>query len=91
MAKLEFDPKDPDEVDDFAIDWTERLNGETISTSTWTATGGVTVDSDTFTDTVATARLSGGTLNAHAVVTNRIVTDASRTLDQSANLKIRAK
>src|SRR5690554_4842069 len=32
-----FDPKDPDERDDFKLDWTPRLAplGDTIETSTW--------------------------------------------------------
>jgi hypothetical protein len=54
--------KDPDAVLDYAIDWTDRLGSDTISTSTWTVPSGITKDSDNKTTAKTTIWLSGGTV-----------------------------
>lgn len=82
--------KDPDATLDYTIDWTEWLSAidDTISTSTWVAQAGLTVDSDTNTTTTATAFVSGGTAGTTLTLTNRITTVGGRTDDRSITLKI---
>lgn len=83
--------KDPDEVLDYIRDWSALLDGDTISTSTWTAETGITVDSSSNTTTTATIWLSGGTVNQNYSVVNRIVTAGGRTHEKTLTFKIRAK
>lgn len=92
MAFLSWPPKDPDEVLDYQIDWTKRLDGDTILTSTFIIdTGTVVIDSDSNTTTVTTVFLSGGTIGDTDIITNRVTTAGLRTMDQSVKLKIKAK
>lgn len=83
--------KDPDEVLDYEIDWTARLVGDTISSSTWIIPDGITKNSDTFTSTSALVWLSGGVEGASLLLVNRVVTAGGRTMDQSVALKIKTK
>lgn len=89
---LRWPKKDPDEVLDYQVDWTERLDGDTIASSIFIIeTGNVVIDSDSNTTTVTTVWLSGGTLDEECVITNRITTNGGRTMDQSVKLAIRSK
>lgn len=80
--------KDPDAVLDYSFDWSAWLVSDTISTSTWTAGTGITIDSNSSTTTVTTVWLSGGTASVAYTVTNRIVTAASRTDDRSLTINV---
>lgn len=81
--------KDPDDVLDYQIDWSDWLpTGDTISTSTWTADTGITVDSESETTTVATVWLSGGTVGNTYSVRNRIVTTGGRTKDKTIRIRV---
>ncbi len=80
--------KDPDAILDYINDWVYWLNGDTISTSQWTADTGITVVSSIKTDTTATVWLSGGTVGSTYLVTNRIVTVAGRTDDRSISIRV---
>ena len=100
-------PKDPDEVLDYEIDWSDpdapRLaTGDTIASSTWLAgdplsqtwpaeTGWLVKDSDTTTTTKSIIWLSGGTLGETYALTCRITTAQGRTHDCSVKLQIKAK
>ena len=72
--------KDPNEILDYAIDWgAEWLDGDTITASVWDVPADdVTIQRDTFTDTLATVWLSGGTLDTVSRVYNTITTAAGR-------------
>lgn len=84
--------KDPDAVLDYGFDWDPWLaSGETISTSSWVADSGLTVDTSSATSTVATVWLSGGTAGQDYIVTNEIVTSASRTDNRSMLIKVRER
>lgn len=87
---MEFSPKDPDDEDDFALDWSNLLaTGETISACTATVeSGGVAVDSTSITSPITTARISGGTLNTTARVRYRATTSTGRQLDQTISFSI---
>lgn len=88
---LTWPTKDPNEVLDYQIDWTERLEvGETISLSTFSVEiGTVTIDSSSDEAGVTTVWLSGGADGELCVILNRILTSAARTYDQSVKLRIR--
>jgi len=81
--------KDPDALKDYAVDWTDWLDGDTIAASQWIdATDDLTIESDSFTSTVAIAWISGGTVGQTYVVTNRITTAAGRIDDRSIEIRI---
>lgn len=80
--------KDPDATLDFAVDWTDWLNGDTIVSSVWIAASGITIVRSTNTTQVATVWLSGGSNSADYIVTNRITTAAGRIDDRSFKLKV---
>lgn len=83
--------KDPNEVLDYIIDWSARLETDTISTSTWIVPSGITKNSDSHTTTTTTAWLQGGTEGDSYSLVNRVVTAASRTMDQTVKLKVKSK
>lgn len=96
--RLEWDFKDPDEVLDFDIDWESALtdeegNVDVINASDWSLTvaGGLTIDSEQFTNQATKIWLSDGTLGANCELLNRITTTGGRTLDQTVFLKIRKR
>lgn len=67
---------------DYAINWSEWLQGATISTSTWAVEvggGGLTIDSESETSTTATVRVSSGTIGVTYTLKNTIVTSTSIT------------
>lgn len=68
------------EVLDYTFDWSTNEwleSSETISTSSWVAATGVTVDSDSNTTTTATIWVSGGTSGQTYKLTNTITTSNS--------------
>lgn len=80
-------PKDPQSTLDYEIDWANGgandgsatdygwLQGDTIKTSTWAATTGITVVSSSMTTTKTIVWLSGGTAGSSYEVTNTITTN----------------
>lgn len=80
--------KDPDAVLDFRINWAEWLGSDAISTSTWIADAGVTVEAHSATGKVTTVWLSGGLHGRRYHVTNRIVTEGGRTDDRTIMLSV---
>jgi hypothetical protein len=83
--------KDPDAILDYTFDWSEWLGTDTISTSAFTLTSGLTKDSDSKTTTTTTIWLSGGTSGSTYLVTNRIVTAGGRTEDRSIMIEVRSR
>lgn len=84
--------KDPQAVLDYGFDWQADgylASGETISTSTWTAATGLTVQSSSNTTTTTTVWLSGGTHGEDYLITNRIVTNGGRTDERSQLIRCR--
>jgi hypothetical protein len=78
--------KAPNEVKEYTINWGDlHLGVDTISTSVWepSVPSGLTEDSETQDTNVATVWLSGGTAGTLYAKTNRIVTAAGRTLEQT--------
>lgn len=70
--------KRPAEVRIYTHDWSGYLGEDTISTSSWSATG-ATIDTDDNDDTTVTVTVSGGTAGAIAQLTNTVVTSGGET------------
>lgn len=91
MANPDF-TKDPDDILDYSFDWTAWLaTNETISTSTWLNSPGITVNSSTNTAQIATVWLSGGVSGNPYTVTNRIVTNQGRQVDRTMTIRVTNK
>lgn len=89
---LSWSPKDPDEILDYDIDWSDRLGDDTISNSSWTLVSGTVVIGTTqISDTATKVWLSGGMLGETCYIENLITTAGGRTYDQTVKLRIRAK
>lgn len=75
MSSIKF-LKDPLAVLDYTIDWSDFLtDGDTIIASEWiNASMDITIDSNTFTSTTATAWVSGGITNNSYDLVNHITT-----------------
>ncbi len=86
-------PKDPDEVLDYQVDWSARLDtGEVITTSVFSIVAGtVTIDSQSFNGALSTVWLSGGTEGETNVLSCEIETDEGRTYNESVRLRIRTR
>lgn len=83
---------DPASVLDYAVDWSGWLaDSETISASSWTVPSGITQTTPTpsFTTTVTTIWLTGGTLMTSYSVVNHITTNQGRQQDQTITLQVR--
>jgi hypothetical protein len=87
---LAWPPKDPVEVADFEVDWTDKLAGDTIETSSFSlqTAAGLTIESEDKTANSATVWLSGGTAGQTATIVNTITTAGGRTLEEVVNLAI---
>jgi len=80
--------KAPGEVDDFGIDWSDRLQvGETIASAT-VAVGGVSLDDSDHTSTTTVARVSGGNPIQTATIDFAVTTSTGRILDGGYSLII---
>lgn len=85
--------KDPDEVLDYLVDWTARLDlAENISTSAFTVVSGdVVIQTMSFTTKKSTVWLTGGTSGISCVLRCLITTTAGRTYDEAVRLRVRSK
>lgn len=93
---LTWPPKDPEEVLDYTIDWSDRMSGDTITTSEWEMDPDnddelLIEDSNSISGENTIIWLSGGTLGETYFLTNHIVTSAGREMDQTVKLKIKSK
>lgn len=83
------EPKDPDEIEDFSVNWAGRLDeGDTVATSIWDVPVGLTMESNGFTASTTTIWLSGGTAGQSYEFNNRVVTTGGRTFDQEIWLRV---
>lgn len=93
MAALTWErAKDPDEIIDYLMDWSDELDADVITSSEWIVPVGITADDTTiFTNTTAKIWLSGGTAGENYAFVNRVTTAAGRTLDRTAKLRVRVR
>ena len=80
--------KDPDEVLDYQIDWSTRLDtSDTITgTATWAVPSGITKDSQADTTTTSTITLSGGTAGAQYSLSATVTTTGGDTHQEFAQV-----
>lgn len=90
---LSWNYKDPNEVLDYDIDWSARLDtGDAIATSTWTVTAGaLVIGSNSFSSKATKVWLSAGTADLTYYLTNRITTTGGRTMDQTVKLRVKQR
>jgi hypothetical protein len=89
MARAIFwESKDPNDIEDFAVDWTNQLNGESITAASWSIVhaAGVVIEASQIASPLAKVRLSGGNLNETAFLMCRVTTSSGRQLDQTVKL-----
>ncbi len=93
---MQWPAKDPDDVLDFALDWSEQLEADgtvevpdTITTATWTVPAGLTKNSQVEEDGLVTVWLSGGEAGSRYDIGCRIVTGGGRTYDRTISLSVR--
>lgn len=91
IAKLP--KKDPQEVLDYSIDWTARLDGDTITafTPTLVNAAGVTIDFHTNTTVTSTVWLSGGTLGETVSIRYHVTTAGGRQMERTLSVRIESK
>jgi hypothetical protein len=82
--------KDPNATLDYSFNWAPWLAivTDTIASVTWVKSVGLTIVSQSFTGTSATAFISGGVLGALESLTCRITTAGGRTEDRTIFLQI---
>ena len=81
--------KDPDAVLDFAVDWSEWIEGQdTIVTSVWESPDGLTTADPDLDGAKATIWLSGGVANMTYRVVNRVTTSAGRVDDRTLRVRV---
>lgn len=88
--------KDPNEVLDYAIDWTARLpGGDTLTNSTWSIVESnpvLTIDNQSMDPAGLTVVwLGSGAVGVTYHLLNRVTTLGGRTMDQTVKLKIKEK
>lgn len=90
---LVWPPKDPGEVLDYDLDWTLRLNGDTIATSVWSIHTGsaLLITSQSNNATVSKVILSGGLLGKTYTLKNTITTASGDTMIETVTILIKAK
>lgn len=82
--------KDPGDRIDYTINFTDWLNGDTITgTPSWTVPSGLTLYAQSNTTTAATVWLSGGTNNEEYVVVCQITTTGGRIKQQGFIVKVK--
>lgn len=85
--------KDPDAIKDYVGDWSAWLGEDVILTSTWDVSpvevGGLSMDSNTYSQTTTKVWLRGGIPNRIYKLRNRVTTGAGRTQDVTLRIVIK--
>jgi hypothetical protein len=77
--------KAPVERKDYGFDWTDLLDGDSVSTSEWTVEGdAIQEDGSIVVDNIHLVWLKGGALGDEAIVSNTVTTLAGRIFVRSA-------
>ena len=86
------DTKTTTEVRQEVINWLPEMSLsspiDVISTSTWSSDGGLTVDSNSKTDSTTTAVISAGQLGKYCKLVNTVVTTAGYTYTKTLIMEI---
>lgn len=91
MAKAWAQTKDPEEIRDYGIDWSQAIGTKTITASTWDVVSGtVVIVSDDHDTTTTTVRLSGGTLDETCEILNHVTLSDGEEYEETGKVKIKA-
>lgn len=90
---LVWPPKDPDEQAYYALDWSDRISDDSISSATFEVTSGTVevVSAEHDGNKVSRVLVSDGTVGTKAKILCEIVTEDGQTLQQTATILIRAR
>jgi hypothetical protein len=89
MSSMTFwDSKDPNDIDDFALDWTNQLKGEQLATAEWSfvTAAGAAIEGSSVSSPFAKVRISGGLENQTAILLCRATTSTGRQIDHTVKL-----
>lgn len=90
--KLIWPEKDPDEVLDYGIEWSERLGDKQIAGVQWTVPAGLTLVSQAApAGTITTIIIGGGVEGVTYKVGCRLTTTDGLILEESPQLRIRSR
>lgn len=89
-VRVDFD-KDPDETIDYAFNWADRLDGDTITASSFLLPDGLTQTNAAASAFATQIFVSGGSAGATYRITNRITTLVGRTMDWTVRVYVRDK
>lgn len=86
----DWEPKDPDEIDRFSVDWRPDIGEDAIASSTWNVltSAGISTSAPQFDSRFTSILISGGTDGDLAVLENRIETADGRLLEVTKRLPI---
>lgn len=90
-SSAELQIKDPAEVMDYSLDWSNYLGSDTIASGSATVGAGITKDSETHSGTTSTIWLSGGTNGVAYSVAVTITTVAGRTWKRTFTVTVGAR
>ena len=89
MPLKTFEPKDPNDILNYTIDWSQWLGADTIVASTWVVqVVGISKVSDTNDTTTATVTLNGGVVGTVHPLLNHIITAAGLEKDMTVDIPI---
>jgi hypothetical protein len=103
MNVLKIFRKDPDASLVYAFDWANGgpndasldddgwLQSAVITTAVFVVPAGLNNVVDSFNDTTASVKLSGGKEGKNYIVTNRVTTDLGETDDRSIEIRVRSR
>ncbi len=94
MRDIKYDPKDPDDVDNFQLDWKKRVKDPDVIVDSTAAPAegdesGVVIVSQNYIGTVQTVRVSGGIPGTTARITCHIVTAEGLEWDRTFQTRIK--
>lgn len=87
-SSSQLEVKDPAEVLDYSIDWSDLLGSDIIASGTATVAAGLTKDSEQHQGQISTLWLSGGTNGVAYSVAVSIVTAAGRTFKRAITVTV---
>jgi len=83
--------KDPNATVDYELDWSEWLDSDAVSTSTWSAPAALTLTGSNVTDNVTRIFVAGGSVGTDYLITNRITSSGGRIEDRSILIQVRER
>lgn len=80
--------KDPDEKISIGFDWSGAVDGDSITSSSWTIAAGLSADAGTFGSDYADIPVYGGTADTQYKCTNEVTTTDGYTYQRSVMVQV---